>query len=259
MSNRPRVAIVTGGSSGIGLATARQLREEGCRVVICARSEERVAGTIEVLGGGPDLFGVVADLGRAGDGSRLVERAVARFDALDVLVNAHGIQGAPGPIAGMPRSAWQEVLDVNLLGPIETMAAAIPHLRAAGGGAVVNVSSIDYMQTEPGIAPYGVSKAALVAFTKYAASESAGDGIRVNAVAPGWVRTPMTAPFLTEAGVDSGTVETNMLGRVAEPDELAQVICFLAGPAASYVTGETVVADGGQTVMLRAPRTGDVG
>jgi NAD(P)-dependent dehydrogenase (short-subunit alcohol dehydrogenase family) len=224
--------------------------------VICARTEARVAATIEALGGGPDVFGVVADLGRAEDATALVEQAVARFGALDVLVNAHGVQGAAGPIAGMPHSAWREVLEVNLMGPIGTTTAAIRHLRARGGGAIVNVSSIDYLQTEPGIAPYGVSKAALVAFTKYAACELAGHGIRVNAVAPGWVRTPMTLPFLSDAGVDGGTPETNMLGRVAEPDELAHVICFLAGPASSYVTGETLVADGGQTVMLRALRVG---
>jgi meso-butanediol dehydrogenase/(S,S)-butanediol dehydrogenase/diacetyl reductase len=149
---------------------------------------------------------------------------------------------------------WQEVLSVNLLGVVAATTAAIPQMRAGGGGAIVNVSSIDCLQAEPGIAGYGVSKAAVIAFTRYAACELAGDGIRVNAVAPGWVRTSMTEPFLGAAGALGSMVDTNMLGRVAEPEELAHAICFLASPGASYVTGETLVADGGQTVMLRELR-----
>jgi meso-butanediol dehydrogenase/(S,S)-butanediol dehydrogenase/diacetyl reductase len=254
MSDRARTAIVTGGSSGIGLATVRRLLEDGCNVTLCSRSEERVQEAVGEVGTGAPVLAVAADVSRPDDAGALVERTVERFGALDVLVNAHGIQGTVAPLADLTLDQWQEVLSANLLGVVATTTAAIPQMRAAGGGAIVNVSSIDYMQAEHGIAAYGVSKAGVVAFTRYAACELASDGIRVNAVAPGWVRTSMTAPFLEEAGALEAPVDTNMLGRVGEPQELANAIAFLAGPDASYVTGETLVIDGGQTVMLRELR-----
>lgn len=257
MSRVPRKAIVTGGSSGIGLATARQLLGEGCRVTICSRTEEQINHALDELNAGENAFGMVADVSDPRAATRLVDESVAHFGGLDVLINAHGIPGPVKPIAELRPEDWREVLSVNLMGPVATTTAAIPHLRTRGDGAVVNVSSIDYLHAEPNVAPYGTSKAALVAFTRYAAYELADDNIRVNAVAPGWVRTRMTRPFFEAAGVENATWDTNMLGRPAEPEEIAQAICFLAGPASSYVTGETLVVDGGQTVKIRELRARD--
>ena len=143
---------------------------------------------------------------------------------------------------------------MNLLGVVAMTKAAIPHMRARGGGAIVNVGSIDAVQADLGIATYGVSKAAVVTFTQYAAFDLARYGIRVNVVSPGWVRTDMTEPWIVDAGVSEAPVDTNMQGRIAAPSELARILCFLAGPQASYVTGAMLMADGGQTVMLRELR-----
>jgi NAD(P)-dependent dehydrogenase (short-subunit alcohol dehydrogenase family) len=248
------MAIVTGGSSGIGLATARQLLGEGCRVTICSRRQDRIERALAELDAGENAFGEVADVSDPEAAAHLVDESVAHFGGLDVLINAHGIPGPVKAIAELRPEDWLEVLSVNLMGPVATTTAAIPHLRACGDGAIVNVSSIDYLHAEPNVAPYGTSKAALVAFTRYSAYELADDNIRVNAVAPGWVRTRMTRPFFEAAGVENSKLDTNMLGRPAAPEEVAQAICFLAGSASSYITGETLVVDGGQTVKIRELR-----
>jgi NAD(P)-dependent dehydrogenase (short-subunit alcohol dehydrogenase family) len=253
----PRIAIVTGGSSGIGLATARRLLDEGCRVTICSRTAGQIEQALAELAGGDNAVGMVADVSDPQAVTRLVDDSAAHFGGLDVLINAHGIPGPVKPIAELTAEDWQEVMSVNLMGPIATTTAAIPHLRARGNGAIVNVSSIDYLHAEPNVAPYGTSKAGLVAFTRYSAYELADDNIRVNAVAPGWVRTRMTRPFFKAAGVEDVKWDTNMLGRPGEPEEVARAICFLAGPAASYITGETLVIDGGQTVKIRELRARD--
>jgi NAD(P)-dependent dehydrogenase (short-subunit alcohol dehydrogenase family) len=254
MSSSQRIAIVTGGSSGIGLAVAQHLLEDGYSVAICSRTAEQIDQALTELDAGDGVFGAVCDVSDAEAVGSFVGASVERFGGLDALINAHGVPGPVKPIAELTLADWDEVLAVNLLGAVATTTAAIPHLRARGGGAIVNVVSIDALHAEPNVAPYGASKAALAAFTRYCAYELADDNIRANAVAPGWVRTRMTQPFFKAAGVDNVRWDTNMLGRPAEPAELASVICFLAGPGSSYVTGETLVADGGQTVKIRELR-----
>jgi NAD(P)-dependent dehydrogenase (short-subunit alcohol dehydrogenase family) len=244
-----RVAIVTGGSSGIGLATARLLAAEGWSVAICGRDPARLDAAVAELEPAGPAYGIVADLASADAAAHVVTATVARFGGLDGLVNAHGVIGSFETIEELDPAGWDAVLSVNLMGPIHVTAAALPHLRERRGS-VVNVSSIYCLQAEPQMAPYGVAKAGLVAFTKYAACEFAAHGVRVNAVAPGWVRTPMGEPFFAEAGVEGKAWETNMLGRAGEPEELASVIAFLLGPSASFVTGETLVADGGHSVLM---------
>jgi meso-butanediol dehydrogenase / (S,S)-butanediol dehydrogenase / diacetyl reductase len=245
------LALVTGGAGAIGQATARRLLNDGYRVAICSRAEVGVARALSELSAGEDVIGVVGDLAQEDEARRVVDEAAARLGGLSVLINAHGIQGRMAPVAELDASDWMESLRTNLLGPISTSTAAIAHMTAGGGGSIVNVASIDGLRAEPGVAAYGVAKAALIAFTRYAAAELADVGIRVNAVAPGWVRTPMTEEIIRRAGADRGTWANNALGRPAEPDELASVITFLASPLASYVTGETLVADGGQVVLMR--------
>jgi NAD(P)-dependent dehydrogenase (short-subunit alcohol dehydrogenase family) len=254
MSSSQRIAIVTGGSSGIGLAVARHLLGDGYSVAICSRTAEQIDQALGALDAGDRVFGAVCDVSNPEAVGSFVRVSVDRFGALDALINAHGVPGPVKPIAELMPADWDEVLAVNLLGAVATTTAAIPHLRARGGGAIVNVVSIDALHAEPNVAPYGASKAALAAFTRYCACELADDNIRANAIAPGWVRTRMTQPFFEAAGVENVRWDTNMLGRPAEPAELASAICFLAGPASSYVTGETLVADGGQTVKIRELR-----
>ena len=243
-----KVVVVTGGTSGIGQATAALFHERGNSVAIVGRNAERLA---EMRSNYPGMLAIQADLKQAEEPARVVAEVISTYSRIDTLVNAHGILGKPAPLEEIALVEWAEMLDTNLLGPIRTTTAAIPALKESHGS-VVNVASINAIQAEPWMAPYGVSKAALVAFTKYAAADLAQFGIRVNSVLPGWVRTPMAIPFFTEAGILVGPMATNFQQRAAEPRELGQVIAFLASNEASYITGESLVADGGHWINMRA-------
>jgi NAD(P)-dependent dehydrogenase (short-subunit alcohol dehydrogenase family) len=242
-----KVAVVTGGSSGIGAATATLLTEQGYAVVAIGRDRSRLD---EVASSAPAVTPLVADLSVPAQARAAIGEAVETAGRLDLLVNAHGILGEPAPLEEIGDDAWDLMIATNLRGPIATTTAAIPALKETRGS-VVNVSSINAIQAEPWMAPYGVSKAAISGFTKYAAADLAPHGIRVNAVLPGWVRTPMALPYFRDAGVLDVPVATNFMQRAAEPREIASVVAFLASDAASYVTGECLVADGGHWVNMR--------
>lgn len=242
-----RVALVTGGSSGIGRATAELLASDGDQVVIVGRDVTRLA---DVAAGSPRISTIRADLAERDEPKRVVEQVVDEFGQLDVLVNAHGILGRPAPLEDVTEDEWDDMLDTNLRAPIRLVTAAVGPLSARSG-CVVNVGSINAIQAEPWMAPYGVSKGAIATFTKYAAADLADRGVRVNAVLPGWVRTPMAMPYFEEAGVVVGPMATNFQKRAAEPDELARVIAFLASSSASFITGECLVADGGHWINMR--------
>lgn len=253
-----KVAIVTGGSSGIGRATAARLLKANYQIMICARGEDRLAeakASLDVLG---TVAYVAADVSDRSDAQTVIDRTLDEFGRLDALVNAHGVLGSFYPLLEVPETEWHSVLGINLFGPINMTTLAATALQETAG-AIVNVSSINAIQAEPLVAPYGVSKAALVAFTQYAAGELAPLGVRVNAVLPGWVMTPMAAPYFEDADLVGKPIDTNMMGRPAEPDELASVIEFLLSGSASYLTGECLVADGGHTVQLAPLRARDTG
>lgn len=246
MNDHATVALVTGGSSGIGLATARLLGDQGYQVAICGRDRQRLEAARSELG---DVQVIQVDLAQQADAARAVEECVQHFGRLDALINAHGILGEPTPLPDLKMEQWREVIETNMMGPIWTTTAAVAPLRETRG-CVVNVSSINAIQSEPWMAPYGVSKSGLVGFTKYAAADLAEFGVRVNAVLPGWVRTPMAIPWFDEAGVLDKPMATNYMSRAAEPHELAEVIAFLASSKASYMTGSIVVADGGHWIKM---------
>jgi meso-butanediol dehydrogenase/(S,S)-butanediol dehydrogenase/diacetyl reductase len=250
-----RVAVVTGGSSGIGRATAGALVAQGYRVVICARGGDRLEQTAGELGR-ERVAWHACDVGDPSSAAKTIALATERFGRLDALVCAAGVIGSFQPIAELTPEGWDKVLRVNLMGPIHFARAAIPALRETRGSVVI-VSSVNAHQAEPGMAPYGVSKAGLVGFTMYAALECAPHGIRVNCVAPGWVLTPMAEPFFREAGLLDTPVAFNMQRRPARPEELASVIAFLVGDGASFMTGTTVVADGGMITQMAGLRPAD--
>lgn len=236
-------AVVTGGGSGIGRATCRRMTEEGARVAVFdvdAASAEQVAKEI-----GGVAFGV--DVGDPDAVKAAVDAAAAELGGLSIIYNNAGTS-AFNRLHELDPSEWDRVLRVNLTGVWAGIRAAVPHIRAAGGGSIVSTASISGTRPAAGEGPYSASKAAVAALTASAALEY-GPTIRVNAVSPGMIRTTMTAPmFEFMPDQEERFVTGTPVGRVGEPEDIADVVVFLCSDLARFVTGQNIVVDGGLTL-----------
>jgi len=244
-----KVAIVTGSTRGIGLAVARMIAAAGGRVVISSRKPdacESVRASLAALG--HDVLAVPAHAAHDDELGRLVERTVSHFGRLDVVVANAAINPVFAPLADLAEESWARILDTNLSGPLRLARHALPHIAAAGGGAMVLVSSVNAQRAMPGGGAYGISKAALEQMTRQLAVEWGGQGIRVNAVAPGTVRTDMIRVLLARPGFVEGIVRGTPLGRIADADDVAAAVLFLACDGARHITGQVITVDGGQTI-----------
>jgi len=252
-----KVAIVTGGALGIGRAVAQRFAQGNASVVICSDREEQVERTVEELRGEDlEVRGTRADVTSSADMKRLVGFAVETYGGVDILVNSAGVQRY-GTVVETEEEVWDEVLDVNLKGIYLASKHAIPQMKKRGGGAIVNLSSVQAFASQKGVAAYTASKGAINALTRAMALDHAQENIRVNAVCPASVDTPMLrwAANLFKGDKSVGeTVEDwggmHPLGRVARPEEVAEVIAFLASPRASFVTGGDYKVDGGMLAAL---------
>lgn len=240
-----KVAVVTGASRGIGLGIAQRLVDEGCRVVITARKQEALDAAVEALGGAQHALAVAGradDLEHQGD---VMRRAIETFGSVDLLVNNTGINPAFGPLMGLDLGAARKILEVNVIGTLSWVQQAYQAWMGEHGGAVVNVASIAGIRNAPGIAFYGTSKAAVIHLTEELAGEL-GPKVRVNAVAPAIVKTQF-ATALYE-GREDQVAATYPLKRLGVPEDIAGAVAFLLSDDASWLTGQTVVLDGGVTL-----------
>ncbi|MFF7444571.1 MULTISPECIES: glucose 1-dehydrogenase [unclassified Streptomyces] len=246
-----RTALVTGAGSGIGRAVALALAAEGARVVVAGRRQEPLAETarlIEEAGG--KALAVTADVSRARDVRSVVEAAVDHFGSLDVAVNNAGVFRGGQPLAELPEADWDEQLGVNVTGVFHALQAEIRQMRTQpSGGAIVNIASIFGAHARhPGAAAYAATKAAVSVLTRGAARDHIGDGVRINAVSPGAVDTPMSLrPGETEADRAARMKAAVPLGRVSTTAEVTAAVLYLASDDASSVVGTDLVVDSGAT------------
>jgi glucose 1-dehydrogenase len=247
-----KVAIVTGGAQGIGLAIARRFVAEGAKVVIADIAQDTGRAAAQELGGTKCRF-VPTDVGKAEDASRLVAEACAAFGQLDILVNNAGIIHA-ADFLDLEEADFDRVLRINLKGAFLVGQQAARQMVAqakAGrpGGAIINMSSINASLAIPNQTPYCVSKGGLSQLTRVMALALAPHAIRVNAIGPGSIMTAMMATIATDKEVKGQVLSRTPLGRIGEPDEVASVAAFLASDDASYITGEIIYVDGGRQAL----------
>ncbi len=241
-----KVVLITGGASGIGRATALAFSTEGANVVIGDWQEapgQEIADKL-TSGGHPAIF-VKTDVSNAAQVERLVQVAVETFGRLDVAANIAGIAGARATIAESSEANFDRVIAIDLKGVYLAMKYEIPGMLKNNGGAIVNMASVaGLVASANGLAAYVAAKHGVIGLTKTAALEYAKQGIRINAIAPGLIATPMTEPMLRDA--EAHAKATGPMGRTGRPEEIADAVLYLASDDASFITGTTLVVDGGQ-------------
>jgi len=250
-----KVAVVTGGSDGIGRATALAFAREGARVAICARRQEpldKVAAEIRALGG--DVLAVTADMGKPDDIARFFDAVVERFGGVDILLNNAGASSR-GNFLEIDDQAWHDDLEVKVYGAIRCTRLAVPLMKKRGGGRIINTTIVTAKQPSAGSMPTSLSRAAGMAMTKSLSKEFGPDNILVNTICIGKIKSPQHERHADRKGRTHAQFYDELsrdipMGRVGETDEAASVILFLASSAASYVTGACINVDGGMSGTL---------
>jgi 3-oxoacyl-[acyl-carrier protein] reductase len=244
-----RIALVTGGSRGIGRAIAEALANAGLSVVLSYREREEEAQAVvaHIKGTGGQASALRADVGKPGQARALARAVIDAHGRIDVLVNNAGVHLPGAKLADTPAQEWERILRVNLSGPFHLIQAVLPGMRERRTGHIVNLSSNVTSRMPAGYSAYTVSKSGLEALTRVLSKEEGPNGIRVNAVAPGPIRTDMLRESLEVMGIERADafVRSVPLGRTGEPREIAAAVAFLVSDAASYITGQVLYVNGG--------------
>ncbi len=244
-----KIALITGGGTGIGLATAEEFARQGASVVVAGRRPEPLAEAVEsIRGEGGTAEAVAGDVGRAADAARLVEATISSFGRIDVLVNNAG-QELVASLLDTSEEWWDRVMDTNLKSVYLVSREALPRMIERGGGSIINVSSQLGFVGAKNFAAYTASKGAVVNLTRSMALDHAADNIRVNALCPGAVDTPLLRRQFEDREGPQGTLEDlarlHPMGRLGQPSEIAHAAVFLASDESSFMTGSSLVVDGG--------------
>jgi NAD(P)-dependent dehydrogenase (short-subunit alcohol dehydrogenase family) len=247
-----RVALVTGGSRGIGLAIARALAAHGARVVLAARKLEGLTAAVErIKAEGGQAHAVVAHTGKPEQLNALMEEAIRTFGKVDILVNNAATNPYFGPLMNLEDGAYHKTLEVNLKGTLDLSRLVAKHLMDRSvGGSIINLTSVLGLNAAPMQGVYGMTKAGLVSMTQTMALELGSQNIRCNAIAPGLVKTQFAAALTSDEEISNRALSRTPLGRLGEPEDIAGAAVFLASDAARFVTGHVLVVDGGLTLGI---------